>query len=113
MFCSKCGTELDSNATVCSNCGNVIQSQTNTKVFNDTISQKSRLVAFLLAFFVGSFGIHNFYLGRITCGVIQLILTLTLLGLIVSNIWVLVDWIMILAGSMKDKDGKLVKQWID
>ena len=62
---------------------------------------KQWIVALLLAFFVGIFGIHNFYLGYTTKGIIQLVLTLTFIGLIVSGIWAFIDFIMLLmrAGS--------------
>ena len=62
---------------------------------------KQWIVALLLAFFVGIFGVHNFYLGYTTKGIIQLVLTLTFIGLIVSGIWAFIDFIMLLmrAGS--------------
>lgn len=79
--------------------------------------RKSMLLAFLLAFFTGPFGIHNFYLGYTGRAVTQL--TLTLVGLItaifligflfllVTMVWATVDWIMILVDkNYKDADGK-------
>ena len=62
---------------------------------------KQWIVAVLLAFFLGTLGIHNFYLGYTTKGIIQLVLTLTFIGLIVSGIWAFIDFIMLLmrAGS--------------
>ena len=57
---------------------------------------KQWIVALLLAFFLGPFGIHNFYLGYTTKGIIQLVLTLTFIGLIVSGIWAFIDFIMLL-----------------
>lgn len=79
--------------------------------------RKSMLLAFLLAFFTGPFGIHNFYLGYTGRAVAQL--TLTLVGLItaiflvgflfllVTMVWATVDWIMILVDkNYKDADGK-------
>lgn len=62
---------------------------------------KQWIVAVLLAFFLGTLGIHNFYLGYTTRGIIQLVLTLTFFGLIVSGIWAFIDFIMLLmrAGS--------------
>ncbi len=62
-------------------------------------SPKSQVVAALLCFFLGALGIHRFYLGYITIGVIQL---LTLGG---CGIWALIDFILILVGSLKDKEG--------
>jgi TM2 domain-containing membrane protein YozV len=71
------------------------------------ISPKSRLVAALLCFFLGSFGVHRFYAGKTGTGILML---LTLGGL---GIWTLVDFIMILVGSFKDKDGLLVFRWAE
>ena len=69
------------------------------------ISSKSRLVTTLLAFFLGTFGAHRFYLGKIGTAVAML---LTLGGL---GIWALVDFIFAVAGIMKDKEGKIIKNW--
>jgi TM2 domain len=60
---------------------------------------KSQLVALLLAVFVGVIGIHRFYLGYTTIGIIQIF---TLGG---CGIWALIDLIMIITGSLKPKDG--------
>ena len=57
---------------------------------------KQWIVALLLAFFVGVFGIHNFYLGYTTKGVIQLILSLTGIGMLITGVWALVEFIMII-----------------
>ena len=60
---------------------------------------KSKLTAILLCFFLGSIGIHRFYLGYTLIGVIQL---LTFGGFI---IWAIVDLIMLIIGSLKDSEG--------
>ena len=60
---------------------------------------KQWIVALLLAFFLGGFGVHNFYLGYNTKGIIQLVLTITLIGAPISGIWALVEFIMIIARS--------------
>ena len=69
------------------------------------ISIKSRLVALLLCIFLGSLGVHRFYVGKAGTGIIWL-LTLGLLG-----IGTLVDLIMIIVGSFTDKSGAWVKNW--
>jgi len=71
----------------------------------EQISPKSRLVVTLLAYFLGSLGIHRFYLGKIVTGIVMLI---TCGGL---GIWWLIDFIMAVAGAMKDKEGKPIKNW--
>ena len=68
-------------------------------------SDKKRLVAFLLCFFLGPLGVHRFYVGKVGTGVVQL-LTAGAFG-----IWALIDLIMILCGSFKDKDGAPLTEW--
>lgn len=60
---------------------------------------KSWLIAVLLAFFVGVFGIHRFYLGYTWQGVVQL---LTFGGF---GIWAFVDFIRIIIRDLQPKDG--------
>ena len=57
------------------------------------------MVALLLGIFLGGFGIHNFYLGYTTRGIIQLILTITVFGAPITGVWVLIELIMILMRS--------------
>ncbi len=71
---------------------------------------KQKLVAGLLALFLGMYGVHNFYLGYITKGVIQVvgtvlsfILCFVLIGYISLFgiwIWVLVEAIMLFTGHI-------------
>lgn len=68
-------------------------------------SPRSRLVTQLLAFFLGVFGAHRFYVGRTGSGILQ---ALTLGGL---GIWWLYDNIMILTGSFRDGEGLLISDW--
>lgn len=67
---------------------------------------RQKLVAALLAFFLGTLGIHDFYLGYKGRGIVKIVLTITVFGAIVSEIWSLVDFITILTGSKRDADGK-------
>jgi len=69
------------------------------------ISPKSRLATTLLAFFLGEFGVHRFYLGKIGTAIAML---LTFGGL---GIWALIDFIMAVSGAMKDKEGRHIKSW--
>jgi TM2 domain-containing membrane protein YozV len=68
-------------------------------------SVKKRLSALLLCFFFGCFGAHRFYAGKIGTGILWL-LTLGLFG-----VGTLVDFIMIIVGSFKDKEGKVIEDW--
>ena len=71
--------------------------------------QKSKIAAGLLGIFLGAFGVHNFYLGNTGKAVAQLLITLLscFILAIVSEIWGLVEGIMILTGSIA-VDGKNV-----
>ena len=60
---------------------------------------KQWIVAVHLAFFLGTLGIHNFYLGYTTKGIIQLVLTITVIGIFVSGPWALIDFIMLIMRS--------------
>jgi TM2 domain-containing membrane protein YozV len=59
-------------------------------------SDRNRVVAALLAFFVGTLGLHRFYLGRTGSGIAMLILSCTIVGLLVTGPWALVDTIRFL-----------------
>ncbi|MDH5696554.1 MAG: TM2 domain-containing protein [Dehalococcoidia bacterium] len=71
----------------------------------EEVSPKSRLATTLFAWFLGEFGAHRFYLGKIGTAILMLI---TLGGL---GIWALIDFIMVVAGIMKDKEGRPIKNW--
>jgi len=62
-------------------------------------NERNKIVAALLAFFLGVFGVHRFYLGRIGSGVVMLILTCTVVGLLVTGIWAFIDFIRYLVMS--------------
>ena len=64
---------------------------------------KSQLVALLLCIFIGYVGIHRFYLGYTTAGIIQL---LTAGG---CGIWTLIDLVRIITGDLKPKGGEYDK----
>jgi TM2 domain-containing membrane protein YozV len=65
-------------------------------------SEKGFVPTLLLCFFLGTFGIHRFYVGKIGTGILQV---LTLGGL---GIWTLVDFIRIAIGSFKDSQGLVI-----
>jgi TM2 domain-containing membrane protein YozV len=67
-----------------------------------TTAPKSRIAYILLAWFLGIFGIHNFYSGHKKNGFIKLgLLVACGLGLIVNPIWSIIEMITI----TKDADG--------
>jgi TM2 domain-containing membrane protein YozV len=58
-------------------------------------NKKEACVAYLLWFFLGYFGAHNFYLGRTGVAVAQLLLTLSIVGLVITFFWHFVDAFLI------------------
>ena len=60
---------------------------------------KQWLVALILGFFFGGFGVHNFYLGYTNRAIIQLFLTITVIGAPITGVWVLIELILILMRS--------------
>ncbi len=64
------------------------------------MSDKKMVPAALLCFFLGGLGVHRFYVGKIGTGILMIF---TLGGL---GIWLIIDFVMILTGSFKDKEGK-------
>ena len=69
-------------------------------------SDKTRLVALLLCFFLGVFGAHRFYVGKTGTAILTIV---TIGG--VFGIWPLIDLIMIIIGSFKDKDDRVLEAW--
>lgn len=119
MFCSKCGKEIDNEAVVCPHCGvptanyqrpqeqpQVVINNTNTNTNVNTnvvggamVSRKSKIVALILCIFLGEFGFHRFYVGKVGTGIIWLC-TMGLCG-----IGYIIDIVMIAIGAFKDKYG--------
>ena len=86
VYCRKCGTKIPENVQYCPNCGAGINCQGNQK--------KDKIVAGILAILLGGLGIHYFYMGKTTAGIITLIL-----GLCSCYIWgvvMLIQGILIL-----------------
>ncbi len=71
---------------------------------------KNQIVALLLCFFLGVFGVHSFYLGNKRKGIIQLVMLLVgwltsiiLIGWVIITaliIWVFIDFIRIIIGDL-------------
>jgi hypothetical protein len=76
-FCSACGQGIDVRAEICPKCG-VRQ--------RGAVGAKSRIAAALLAFFLGGFGIHKFYLGRPIWGILYLLFCWTFIPAVIAFI---------------------------
>ena len=57
---------------------------------------KSRLTAGLLGIFLGSIGVHRFYLGYTSIGVLQILVTIATFGL--GALWGMIEGVLILSG---------------
>lgn len=66
--------------------------------------RKSKLAAGLLGIFLGGIGVHRFYLGYTTIGVVQILVTFITCGF--GSIWGLVEGILIIAGSTITTDAR-------
>ena len=108
-FCPNCGNATAPGAAVCLNCGVALTAAQQA-------GAKSKLVAGLLGIFLGTLGIHNFYLGYTTKAIIQLVASLVggaiTCGIATIGIWIwaLIEGIMILTGKISvDGKGNLLK----
>ena len=68
---------------------------------------KSKMTATLLCFFLGSLGVHRFYIGDKKGGWIRLILSVVTCGC-VGGIWALIDFIKLLMMSEEDFQATIV-----
>lgn len=104
-YCYNCGRPMVMGAVVCTNCGAAAAPVVSA-------GSKSKLTAGLLGIFLGSLGVHNFYLGFTGKALAQLLMSVLSCGMLaaVSGIWGLVEGIMLLSGQMNvDAKGNLLK----
>ncbi len=100
MYCKYCGKKINENEEICSECSKNINNTVNN------YEQKSKLIAGLLGIFLGSLGIHNFYLGYNNKAVAQLLITI--IGsfitcgtaAVATAIWGFIEGILILTGNI-------------
>lgn len=65
-FCPFCGEQVTTEQKICMNCGVEME-------YYGQVGVKSKIVAGLLGIFLGSYGVHNFYLGYTKKAVVQLV----------------------------------------
>jgi hypothetical protein len=73
-FCRKCGAQLTRGSVFCSQCGAKVASVARESGPQEDVSPKSRLATSLLAIFLGGFGAHRFYVGKVRTAVAMLTL---------------------------------------
>ncbi len=92
-FCKYCGQKIPEDAVICTHCGrqveqlkgseqpNVVINNTNTNMnsntnvnsgYNTRGEAKNKWVALALCIFLGTFGAHKFYEGKILLGIVYL-----------------------------------------
>ena len=114
-YCPDCGTATSARAKKCPECGATLFILRNAK-------PRSRFVTALLAFTVGVFGIHNFYLGYMRRALLQIILSVV--GLIFIPIlpgpftaslpifvwlWATIEGVQLVIGNTRvDADGNFL-----
>ena len=123
-FCPNCGTNYDDNMMNCPNCGAPAPQMNNQQYnqqqyqqpmgnqqYNPQFQQqpmpgaKSKMAAGLLGIFLGGWGVHNFYLGNTSRGIIQIVVSLVTCGL--GAWWGLIEGILILCGNINtDSQGR-------
>ena len=137
MFCTKCGSQLNEGSAFCSKCG-----AASTSVVAESaadVSPKSRLATSLLAWFLGIFGAHRFYVGKPGTAVIMLLMGIVagvcyiggffgglagetgepVWGLMLIAgvlyfadwVWMVIDFIIAVTGNSKDSQGRVIKKW--
>lgn len=133
MFCKNCGKNMEGQlGNLCKDCKDLMDALNNAKdVTQGTINEnnnkedfnynvtnnyynlkeesKSKIAAALMAFFLGTFGVHNFYLGYNGKAMTQLLLTILSCGLLsfFTGLWSFIEGILILSGGLdKDASGK-------
>lgn len=93
-YCENCGSEVTADANFCANCGAAVNGEEEepsvtyyySRINNGnsiTVSKgrrKSKWTAFLLCLFLGYFGAHKFYEGKVGMGILYL-LTAGLFGI--------------------------------
>ena len=77
------------------------------RVAND---KPSMATAYVLGVFLGLFGAHRFYLDRKGSAIVMLLLSLTIIGLIITFFWHIIDWFLI-AGWVREKTEDLRRDY--
>lgn len=96
-FCANCGNQLAPGAAVCLSCGAAVPQGYGGGGDVLLPPGKDKLVAILLAFFLGGIGVHNFYLGETKKGLLRLLTCWFGLGPLLA----LIDFIKLIVGSYR------------
>ena len=109
ISCLSCGKTIKSDFKVCPYCGNNpnhkrenynTENRANYYSNNSEVSPKSGIACSILCLFLGGFGVHRFYAGRIISAVILLLLTS--IGIVLSIINIVYNGINIFFDNIFD-----------
>ena len=99
-FCADCGEIINIKAEICPKCG--VRQMSAPLLGQNAPNGKNKLAGALLAFFLGGLGIHKFYLGQTTRGILYLIFFWT----VIPSILAIIDSILLLVMSDDDFNKK-------
>ena len=93
-YCGDCGAIIKVKAEICPKCG-IRQKSASGSLGTVASNGKSKVAAALLAFFLGGFGVHKFYLGHVGLGILYLLFFWTFIPSIIA----FVEFILLLTMS--------------
>jgi TM2 domain len=108
VYCARCGGVMSATDRFCHACGWEVGSSEAPRIPAPAVvnpSDRNRLTALLLCVFLGPFGAHRFYVGKVGTGLIWLF-TLGFLG-----VGVVYDLIFIATGEFRDDRERRVVRW--
>jgi TM2 domain-containing membrane protein YozV/RNA polymerase subunit RPABC4/transcription elongation factor Spt4 len=119
VYCKSCGEQIKREAEICPKCGVRQFNELNT---NNNSSKKQSLngewlTLLLLWFFLGAISAHTFYAGKVSKGILRLVIFLIsiplcsvyigIAGFVVIAIWQIIDLINILSEKYENQEGKI------
>lgn len=122
-LCPFCREPIQLAATKCKHCGEFLDGSRQSNATNGGESDKRILPLIFLFLFLGFFGIHSFYAGRVGQGLVYLLALTVLIGGLATSpdmaqlcgiVWtisLLIDFIKILSGTYKDGNKRRITKW--
>ena len=84
-FCSECAAIINAKAEICPKCGvRQMAAPSASPLGQTTTSGKNKVVAGLLALFLGGIGVHKFYLGKGLQGILYLVFFWTFIPAVIG-----------------------------
>ena len=119
--CPFCGEQIMTGAKKCKHCGEFLNPDNSDpvkepflqgknslnaqQIDQSELSEKSRIIYIILDAHFGILGLHNMYAGLIARGILQLLLTCTIAGLIITIPWSLLELFL----QTKDSYGRKMR----